>query len=157
MKRADAFRKMAIVCQRLAGADPRTFFVIPLRLHVFGSVLTAKPNPTDVDLLLEFRQRPDLDPYDIARRFSYRKPLPHEQASTALRKGMKMVHIDFAPAGVDLWRQSTLFVPTRRYISSGSPASTGKQRWPSSKCIHCPGTRTASSASRRSRRRSSAL
>jgi hypothetical protein len=49
MKRRDAFRKLRTICQRLDEVDPQQFFVIPLRLYLFGSLLTDKPNPGDID------------------------------------------------------------------------------------------------------------
>jgi hypothetical protein len=91
MKCPDAFRKLRTVCQRLDEVDPQQFFVIPLRLYLFGSLLTDKPNPGDIDLLFEYRERPDLDPHDIVTRLSYGKPLPADQPFTYLRRGMKMI------------------------------------------------------------------
>ena len=84
MKRQDAFRKLRLICQRLDEVDLEQFFVLPRRLYLLGSLLTDKPNPSDVDLLFEYRDRPDLDPVDIVRRLSYGKSLPHEQAITHL-------------------------------------------------------------------------
>ncbi len=50
MRRKDAFRKLRTICQRLDEAAPNTFFVVPRRLYLFGSVLTDKPDPADIDL-----------------------------------------------------------------------------------------------------------
>ena len=58
MKRRDAFRKLRTICQRLDEVDPEQFFVIPLRLYLFGSLLTDKPNPGDIDLLFEYHRSP---------------------------------------------------------------------------------------------------
>ena len=95
MKRKDAFRKLRTICQRLDKADPAIFFVIPKSLYLFGSVLTDKPNPADLDLILDYQDRPDLDPNDIIYRMSYGKPLPAEEAVIHLRRRMKMIRIEF--------------------------------------------------------------
>jgi predicted nucleotidyltransferase len=75
MKRKDAFRKLRTICQRLDDRDAGQFPVIPLRLYLFGSLLTDKPDPSDVDLLFKFQDRTDLDPDDIVHRFSSDTPL----------------------------------------------------------------------------------
>jgi hypothetical protein len=41
---------------------PATFYIIPLCLYFFGSVLTDKPYASDLDLLPKYRERPELDP-----------------------------------------------------------------------------------------------
>ena len=111
MKRKDAFRKLCTICQRLDDRDPEHFPIIPLRLYLFGSVLTDKPDPSDMDLLFEFRDRPDLDPRDIAHRLSYGKPLPHEQAVTRLRRGMQMVRVEFLVGNLENWLTVHCFSP----------------------------------------------
>ena len=112
MKRKDAFRKLRAICQRLDEVDPATFFVIPQALYVFGSVLTDKPNPADLDLILDYQERPDLDPDDILIRLSYGKPLPLDQAITHLRRGMKWVRMQLLDE-MDLaqWRLAHGFPP----------------------------------------------
>jgi hypothetical protein len=45
--------------------QPEQFFVIPLRLYLFGSLRTDKPTPGDTDLLFEYREQSDLEPRDI--------------------------------------------------------------------------------------------
>lgn len=42
MKRKDAFRKVRTICERLDGHDPEQFPVVPVRLYLLGSVLTAQ-------------------------------------------------------------------------------------------------------------------
>ena len=76
MKRKDAFRKLRTICQRLDERDPEQFPVVPVRMYLFGSVLTDKPKPSDIDLLLEYQNRPDMDSGDIVMRLTYGKPLP---------------------------------------------------------------------------------
>ena len=111
MKRKDAFRKLRVICQRLDEADPEQFFVVPLRLYVFGSLLTDKPNPSDVDLLFEYRASPNMDALDIVHRLSYGKPLPHQQAVTHLRRGMKMIRVEFIVTDVEGWLGDRFFPP----------------------------------------------
>jgi hypothetical protein len=45
MKRKDAFHKLKTICQRLDELNPDEFKIQPLRLYLFGSVLTNKPDP----------------------------------------------------------------------------------------------------------------
>lgn len=111
MKRKDAFRKLRTICRRLDDRDPEQFPVIPLRLYLFGSLLTDKPDPSDVDLLFNFRDRPDLDPGDIAHRLSYGEPLPHEQAVTHLRRGMQMIRLEFLAGNLEDWLADHCFSP----------------------------------------------
>ena len=82
MKRPDALRKVRTICERLDQIDLTTFPIVPFKLYLFGSVLTDKPNPHDVDLVLIYDERPDTDPADIAMRLAYHDPLPFDQAST---------------------------------------------------------------------------
>ena len=103
MKRKDAFRKLRTVCQRLDEADPNDFYIIPKKLYLFGSVLTAKPKPNDLDLFLEYEERPDRDPQDLYYRLMYHKPLPVDQAVTHLRKRMQMIRFDCKTYGVGEW------------------------------------------------------
>lgn len=109
MKRQDAFRKLRTICRRLDEVDPEQFFVIPLRLYLLGSLLTDKPNPSDIDLLFEHQDPPDLDPDDIVYRLSYGKPLPHEQAITHLRRGMKWVRIEALSGSLENWLRDHVF------------------------------------------------
>ncbi|MCG2770416.1 MAG: hypothetical protein ABIK79_05775 [Chloroflexota bacterium] len=109
MKRRDAFRKLRTICQRIDEAGE--FPVIPLRLYLFGSLLTEKPNPSDMDLLFEYRERSDLDPDDILHRLSYGKPLPHDQAVKHLRRGMKMIRIELLVGNVEDWLEEHGFPP----------------------------------------------
>ncbi len=111
MKRQDAFRKLRLICQRLEEVDPDQFFVLPLRLYLLGSLLTDKPNPSDVDLLFEYRDLSDLDLDDILHRLSYGKSLPHDQAITHLRRGMKWIRIEPLIGSVEGWLKTHLFPP----------------------------------------------
>ncbi len=102
---------MRVICQRLDEVDPEQFFVTPLRLYLFGSLLTDKPDPSDVDLLFEYRDPPNLDPSDIVYRLSYGKPLPHEQAVKHLRRGMKWIRIETLTGSLEDWLWDHLFPP----------------------------------------------
>jgi hypothetical protein len=111
MNRRLALGKLYRICERLDAVNPSEFFVIPLRLYVFGSLLTDKPNPTDIDLLFQYRERSDLDADKIVRALSYGKPLPHERAIKYLRKGMQMIRFEILPADtrIELWLQDHAF------------------------------------------------
>lgn len=111
MKRKDAFRKLRTICERLDDRDPERFPVVALQLYLFGSLLTDKADPSDVDLLFRFRDPPDLDPRDIAHRLSYGKPLPHEQAATHLRRGIQMIRIEFLLGDPEAWLAEHCFPP----------------------------------------------
>lgn len=111
MKRRDAFRKLRTICRRLDERAPEQFPVIPVRLYLFGSLLTDKPDPSDVDLLFEFRDRPDLDPRDITHRLAYGKPLPHDRAVIQLRRGMKMIRVEFLTSTLEGWLETHTFSP----------------------------------------------
>jgi hypothetical protein len=95
MKRRDALRKVRTICERLDQVDPATFYVHPLKLYLFGSVLTDKPDPKDADLILLYKGGPktDEEALEIVRALTYGQPTPFEKASTHLRQGMKMVRI----------------------------------------------------------------
>ena len=103
MKRKDAFRKLRTICQRLDDVDPDEFYIIPLKLYMFGSALTEKPKPNDLDLFLEYKERPDNDPVELYHRLIYHKPLPVDQAITHLRRGMQMIRFECQTNGVDQW------------------------------------------------------
>ncbi len=57
MRRKEALGKLRRVYERLDGVDPKTFFVVPPRLYLFGSVLKYRPMPTDIDLLFQCEWR----------------------------------------------------------------------------------------------------
>jgi len=113
MKRKDAFDKLHKICQRLEDVNPAEFPVIPLRLYLFGSLLTNKSHPADIDLLLQYQERTDLDPGEIVYALSYGKPLPHEKAIKYLRKGMQMIRIGILSAGssLEIWLHDHAFDP----------------------------------------------
>ncbi|MHC4616939.1 MAG: DUF6932 family protein [Planctomycetota bacterium] len=116
MKRRDAFRKVRTVCERLDEADPDTFFVRPFKLYLFGSVLTDKPDPNDVDLVLVHREHPVQSREEAQERYSdivYGRPLPFHKASTYLRRGMKMIRLYPADDEIGRWDQLHIFSDAR--------------------------------------------
>jgi hypothetical protein len=109
MKRKDALRKLRTICQCLDEVDPEQYFVIPLRLYLYASLLTGKPNPGDIDLLFEYRERPDPDREDLAYRLSSGERLPYEQAFIHLRRGMKMIRFEVLIGSVESWLEEHFF------------------------------------------------
>jgi len=95
MKRRDALRKVRTICERLDQVDPDTFYIYPLKLYLFGSVLTDKPDPRDIDLLLLHGGRPktEEEALQLVAALTYGLPTPFDQASTHLRRGMKMIRL----------------------------------------------------------------
>jgi hypothetical protein len=104
MKRTDAFRKLRTICHRLDEIDANDFYVVPLRLYLFGSVLTDKPKPTNLNLMLAYREPSDMDPEEMLARIVAGHALPSWQAVVHLRRGMKMVRID-TELDIDSWLQ----------------------------------------------------
>ena len=115
MKRRDALRKVRTICERLDEIDPDAFFVRPLKLYLFGSVLTDKPDPNDVDLVLDYREHPLQSEQEVLERYSdmvYGRPSPFQKASTYLRSRMKMIRLFLAEDGMKHWDQLLLFSGT---------------------------------------------
>lgn len=93
MKRQDAYKKLRTVCQRVDQLDGEQFTLIPLELYLFGSVLTDKPNPSDLNLLLYYAHHSTYDPEeDYDALISYRYGTSQRMVSH-LRKGM--LKVDF--------------------------------------------------------------
>jgi hypothetical protein len=112
MKRRDALRKARVVCQRLDELDLETFPIWPLKMYLFGSVLTDKPDPRDVDLALVYLENPKIkySQEEILHMLSYEPRLmPHNRASVALRRGMKMIRLHMAPTSMENWEYLALF------------------------------------------------
>ena len=113
MKRKDAFRKVRTICQRLDEVDLTTFEVEPLRLYLYGSALTDKPDPNDIDLILVFERSVRIDPEEIYRRMVYREPLPDDRAVIYLRRGMQQVRIFTIERALENWDQRSLLLAIR--------------------------------------------
>ena len=110
MKRKDALRKLRTVCERLENAGD-DFPVVPIRLYLFGSVLTDKPKPANVDLLFDYARRPDQDPREIVALIFAGERIPIEQAVKRLRKGMKMIWISPIDDPIEKWLASHCLPP----------------------------------------------
>lgn len=111
MKRKDALRKVRTVCERLDQVDLTTFPVVPQTLYLFGSTLTAKPDPADVDLVLIYGPNPlhSIDPEDAYYILTYTPHLiPANQARVHLRQGMKNVKL-FVETSLETWVDLILF------------------------------------------------
>ena len=112
MKRRDALVKVRTVCERLDEIDPDTFFIRPFKLYLFGSVLTDKPDPNDVDLVLDYREHPVQSEEEALVRYAdmiYGRTSPFHKASTYLRRGMKMIRLFPADDEIGRWNQLPLF------------------------------------------------
>jgi len=111
VKRATALHHLRTLYQRLDSVDLETFPVIPIRMYVFGSVLSDKPAPENIDLLFEYENRPDVDPMEMLHAMMYGRPLPPERAVIELRRGMKKVDISFLSGTVSAWLENHFFPP----------------------------------------------
>ncbi len=112
MKRQDALRKVQIMCRRLDEIDSNTFPIWPLKLYLFGSVLTDKPDPGDTDMVLVYRKNPNIEYSDaeISRMIFYEPRLqPQIRASVQLRHGMKKVQLYTVPTSIAGWEYLPLF------------------------------------------------
>lgn len=105
MKRRDAITKLVKICQRLDSLYIDDCVVIPIRLYLFGSLLTNKPNPNDVDLIFQYKDR-DWSPIEVYKYVLY-GPLPIEKVIKYLRKGMRMIHFERMTENdsVEIWAQ----------------------------------------------------
>lgn len=110
MKRKDAIRKLRTICQRLNELSPDEFKIQPLRLYLFGSVLTDKPDPNDIDTVLTYEHLPDFDYEAVPMELAYGKPTASERLVIKLRRGMQKVRIYLARDSLRNWEQSGLLV-----------------------------------------------
>ena len=107
MKRTDAFRKLRLICTRLDANDTQ---IVPFRLYLYGSVLTAKPDPTDIDLVLLYRPRPDLHLTDEeihAVSCGVFRNTFEERARKTLCRGMRNVRLEYAQT-LEQWANKEL-------------------------------------------------
>lgn len=112
MKRPDAFRKIRIVCERLEALDQHTFPIWPLEMYLFGSVLTDKEKPKDIDLVLVYRENPEIHYTDaeLSQMIFYEPRLqPQNRAIVELRRGMKFVQIYPCPESIERWEYLPMF------------------------------------------------
>jgi hypothetical protein len=106
MKRQDALRKTRTICERLSGIDLETFPIWPVKLYLFGSVLTNKPDPEDIDLALVYEENPKIEYSDaeISQMIFYEPRLqPQNKASVELRRGLRKVQLYMVPRAIEQW------------------------------------------------------
>ena len=113
VKRKDALRKVRTVCERLDKVDPKTFEVEPRQLYLFGSVLTDKPDPNNVDLLLVYELIPKINYDKFLAGLSRGRPVLEERLAIHLRRGMQKVRISTARTLLGTWDQRSLFLVVR--------------------------------------------
>jgi hypothetical protein len=113
LKRKDAFRKLRTICQRLDEVELNTFEVQPLRLYLFGSVLTDKPFPNNIDLLLVHEYIPNVDYDKFLGDLANRRPVLEQRLAIHLRRGMQQVRVFTARTALETWGQRSIFLVVR--------------------------------------------
>jgi hypothetical protein len=117
MKRRDAFRKARTICQRLDDMDEAQaieFRARPLELYIFGSALTDKAKPADLDLVIVYDELTELlTPAELHGILSYGKPSPFRKLRTHLCRGMKMIRLSDAVDTLAWWPNLRLFPEAR--------------------------------------------
>jgi hypothetical protein len=113
LKRKDAFRKVRTVCERLDKVNPKTFEVEPRQLYLFGSVLTDKPDPSNIDLLLVYEHIPGIDYDKFLAGLSHRRPVLEQRLAIDLRRGMQKVRISMVKTLLGTWNQRSIFLVVR--------------------------------------------
>ncbi len=100
MKRGDAIKKIQILCSRLDqayGHPEENYGVNPLHVWLFGSVLTDKETPEDIDLVIQMdttlAKNSQKKISSIIHYLSYGQPMPWEKAKRNWCRGMKMFQI----------------------------------------------------------------
>ena len=122
MKRKDAFRKLQTICQRLDTLGTDVLLVNPLELYLFGSVLTDKPNPADIDLLLVYELPPDFDYAREAQAFAYHTPRASDRVVIELRRRMKFIRMFTARNALRNWDQDVLLLTGLKLRRIWTPA-----------------------------------
>jgi predicted nucleotidyltransferase len=95
MKRDAAFAKLQTICQRFDGAGTTDNLLLPIQVWLFGSLLTDKPEPDDIDILVKFDESRLIEKskqqeyLDLAH--NLRECHRAEQVYCA---GMRMIHIE---------------------------------------------------------------
>lgn len=110
MKRKDAFRKLCTICQRLDELDPADFDLHPLRLYLFGSVLTDKPDPQNVDLVFIYEELPGYDRAKLYYDSAAGRPVHFERAIIHLRRGMKKINVSVGRGSLHDWEERVLLL-----------------------------------------------
>jgi len=110
MKREDAFRKVRTICQRLDELDIREFTLEPYRLYLFGSVLTDKPDPKDINLILTYEHTSDFDAEAEVAAMIHGRPTLIERLIIHLRRGILRVRMDSCRKSLGDWVQREVFL-----------------------------------------------
>ncbi len=110
MKRKDAFRKLRTICERLDTLGVDVLTVTPLRLYLFGSMLTDKAKPEDIDLILVYEYPPDFNYNREAAALAYGRPLAGQRAVIELRRGMQRIQMHVARDSLHGWEQNALLL-----------------------------------------------
>jgi hypothetical protein len=113
MKRKDAFRKIRTICERLDQVDPLEFWIEPQRLYLFGSVLTDRPDPADVDLILVYENASTYDVGQDVAAMTYGRPMAIERLVIHLRRRMQMIRIAPARGGLENWQNRGFLLEIR--------------------------------------------
>lgn len=112
MKRQDAFRKLKTICQRLDELSRDEFKIQPLHLYLFGSLLTDKSDPTDIDLVLTYEFNPGFDFEELYADMVNGRSTAVERLRTKLRRGMQMIRLLLVRDSLDNWPDSNLLLFT---------------------------------------------
>lgn len=106
MKRLDAIKKLQTVCARVDSLDFSKFHVLPVRMFAFGSILTDKPNPRDLDLIFQYKTLNTYTGEMLMQDLSHGKTIPGERARIELRRNMKMIRIEtLEDTKIEHWRK----------------------------------------------------
>jgi hypothetical protein len=81
-------------------------------MYLFGSLLTDKSDPKDIDLALVYRENPNIKYSwaEASHMLIYEPRLqPQNRASVELRRGMKMIRLCMVPDSMDGWEYLPMF------------------------------------------------
>jgi hypothetical protein len=139
MRRKDAFRKVRTICQRLDQAD--TTYFRPQRLYLYGSLLTDKPNPTDIDLVLVYQRTPAYIQYlnasgAVLQEIREAPGSYYGRFLADLRRGMKMIRLEPATDTLANWIHQDLLILDEELRLIWQP---GLRRWSVSRHHRAPG------------------
>lgn len=111
MKRADALRKLRTICERLDTLE--SLPVTPLRLYLFGSVLTDKEKPADIDLILVHELPAGFNFEMDVQAMAQGRPTADQRAIIELRRGMQKVQVYDTRDSLRGWDQQWLLLEIR--------------------------------------------
>lgn len=113
MKRKDAFSKLRTICQRLDEVAPADFGIQPLRLYLFGSLLTDKPDPKDLDLVLVYEFNPGFDFDRLYADMVHRRSTVVDRLRMQLRRGTSLAKMTMVRDSLSNWQENKLLLFTR--------------------------------------------